>query len=211
MDNTRPPGDSPRLILLLEDQVSTRRWLIGILQKAFPGAEVTAVGLVRDGAAWLKQLEACGERERLFLALLDIGLPDGSGVDLVKEIAERWPHVLPVVATIYDDDAHLFEAIAAGARGYLLKGEEPEVLLAYLHRMEQGEPPLSPSIAHRIMQHFRTAALAQVAPADLEEHTALTARETEVLTLLGHGLTVAEAAGTLGLSPQTVAGYVKTI
>lgn len=201
----------PRLILLLEDQVATRQWLIGVLAKTFPDAEVVSFGYVRDGFAWLNKLRGGPDADRLFLALLDIGLPDGSGIDLVAEVAEHWPQVLPVVATIYDDDAHLFEAIAAGARGYLLKGEEAEILTGYLLRMEKGEPPLSPSVAHRILTHFRQAAANAASTAALPEQSSLTARETEVLTLLGRGLTVGETAAQLGLSSQTVAGYVKNV
>jgi len=198
------------LALLLEDQPSTRQWLVGVLKKAFPGVEVVTAGTLREGFAALQRLEDEEERSRLVVALLDIGVPDGSGIDLVREVADRWPDALPIVATIYDDDEHLFEAIGAGARGYLLKSEEPEVLVGYLHRIQAGEPPLSPSIAHRILTHFRSQAVSGAAR-PLPHQSTLTARETEVLTLLGRGLTVAETAERLGLSAQTVAGYVKTI
>ena len=113
--------------------------------------------------------------------------------------------MLPVVATIYDDDTHVFEAIAAGARGYLLKDEEADQLVSLLQRIERGEPPLAPSIAHRMLAHFRAA------PAPKQDDAGLTARETETLSLIAKGLTIAEAAARMGLKPQTVASYVKTI
>ncbi len=117
--------------------------------------------------------------------------------------------VTPIVTTIYDDDHHLFDAIAAGAQGYLLKDQHPDTLIEYLHRIDAGEPPLSPSIARRMLQHFSRSR--PPAPAAIPAEEVLTAREMDVLRLLGRGLRVNEAAHTLGLTPHTVAGYVKTV
>lgn len=188
-----------RLCVLIEDQPSTRDWMLSVLRTAFPDIAVETAATFKAANAWLDR-----HAENLWLAIIDIGLPDGSGVDIVRRLSRDYPHVLPVVATIYDDDAHLFDAIAAGARGYVLKDEEAGLLVNYLRRIEQGEPPLSPSIAHRMLAHFR-------APARERDDAGLSPRETEVLTLLARGLTVAEAAARLGLQPQTVASYVKVI
>lgn len=188
-----------RLCLLLEDQPATRDWMLGILAIAFPGLRIETVGTLRAAHAWLDLHGA-----ELWLAIVDIGLPDGSGVDVVRRLQRDWPDVLPIVATIYDDDAHLFEAIAAGARGYVLKDEEANLLVSYLRRIDHGEPPLSPSIAHRMLSHFRT-------PTVTRDEAGLSPRETEVLTLLARGMTVSEAAQRLGLQSQTVASYVKVI
>ncbi|MGB3337198.1 MAG: response regulator transcription factor [Devosia sp.] len=188
-----------RLCLLIEDQPPTRDWMLAVLASAFPVLRIETAGTLKAAHAWLDRHAA-----ELWLAVIDIGLPDGSGVDIVRRLQREHPEVLPVVATIYDDDAHLFEAIAAGARGYVLKDEEADLLVNYLRRIERGEPPLSPSIAHRMLSHFR-------APAQLKDEAGLSPRETEVLTLLARGLTVSEAASRLGLQPQTVASYVKVI
>jgi DNA-binding NarL/FixJ family response regulator len=123
-------------------------------------------------------------------------------------MAERLPHAAPVVATVHDDDEHLFEAITAGAQGYLVKSQEATALAARLRRIDDGEPPLSPSIARRIMAHFRDQAREEK---PLPPETDLTPRELEVLTLLAKGSRVAEAAQRLGLTEQTVATYVKLI
>lgn len=189
----------PRLCLLIEDQPRTRDWMLGVLSAAFPDLRIDTVGTLKAAHAWLDRHGA-----GLWLAIVDIGLPDGSGVDIVRRLQRENPDVLPVVATIYDDDAHLFEAIAAGARGYVLKDEEADLLVSYLRRIERGEPPLSPSIAHRMLSHFR-------APTMVKDEAGLSPRETEVLTLLARGLTVSETATRLGLQPQTVASYVKVI
>ena len=173
--------------------------MLAVLASAFPDLHVETAGTLKAAHAWLDRHDA-----GLWLAIVDIGLPDGSGIDIVRRLQREQPAVLPVVATIYDDDAHLFEAIAAGARGYVLKDEEADLLVNYLRRIERGEPPLSPSIAHRMLSHFR-------APAVVEDEAGLSPREIEVLTLLARGLTVSEAAARLGLQPQTVASYVKVI
>ena len=188
-----------RLCLLIEDQPKTRDWMLTVLASAFPGLRIETVATLKAAHAWLDRHGA-----GLWLAIVDIGLPDGSGVDIVRRLQRDLPDVLPVVATIYDDDAHLFEAIAAGARGYVLKDEEADLLVNYLRRIERGEPPLSPSIAHRMLSHFR-------APTVTHDEAGLSPRETEVLTLLARGMTVSEAAQRLGLQPQTVASYVKVI
>lgn len=194
------PDSTQRLKgLVVEDQSATREWLVGALDQAFD-IEIVAVDNLR------------GARESLQwrtpdVALVDIGLPDGSGVDLVRELAREHPAATPIVTTIFDDDAHLFDAIAAGAQGYLLKDQDTAAFVEALKRIGRGEPPLSPSIARRMLEHFRTAP----APSPAEDLEPLTARETEVLALLGRGLRVGEAARVLGISDHTVAGYVKTV
>jgi len=192
--------DPARICLLIEDQPGTRDWMLGVLGHAFPGLRVETAGTLKAAHAMLDQYGP-----QLWLAVIDLGLPDGSGVDIVRRLQRDYPGVLPVVATIYDDDAHLFEAISAGARGYVLKDEEALLLVNYLRRIEGGEPPLSPSIAHRMLSHFRAPTLAA------NDKAGLSPRETEVLTLLARGLTVAEVATRLGLRPQTVASYVKVV
>lgn len=198
--NASPGPDTPRLCLLIEDQPTTRDWMLGVLDSAFPNIEVATAGSLKAAHNWLDL-----HGGQLWMAMIDLGLPDGSGIDIVRRLQADHPDALPVVATIYDDDAHLFEAIAAGARGYVLKDEEAELLVSYLQRIERGEPPLSPSIALRMLSHFRSP---QGRP---DDEAGLSPRETEVLALLAKGLTVAEAARRLALQPQTVASYVKVI
>jgi DNA-binding NarL/FixJ family response regulator len=213
------PVASDRWALVVEDHAETRTWLVEALETAFPGERAVAVETLYDAAMVLD--EATPARlQRLHLALIDLGLPDGSGMELIGRLAEQMPHVLPVVATVHDDDEHLFGAIAAGAQGYLLKHDDTPALVQRLRRIDDGEPPLSPSIARRIVEHFRQRPPQSVveppkptvqAPAPSQEMIALTAREAEVLALLGRGSRVAEAANRLGLTEQTVATYVKLI
>ena len=103
-------------------------------------------------------------------------------------------------------DAHLFDVIAAGAQGYLLKDRDGETLSTLLRRIDAGEPPLSPSIAWRMMQHFQ-----QTPRARRNDDAGLTPRESEVLTLIAAGMTTTEVARRLGLTPHTVTSYIKIL
>jgi len=114
-----------------------------------------------------------------------------------------------VVATIYDDDDSLMLAMAAGAHGYLLKDKDAQFLVERLQGMNRDIAPVSPAMARRILEHFRQRASFMVA--DRGPQVSLTARETDVLRLVGRGLTLSEAADVLTLSPQTLAGYLKTV
>ncbi|MBL8770860.1 MAG: response regulator transcription factor [Phenylobacterium sp.] len=191
--------------LVVEDRPDTREWLQSVVAEAFPGIRVAGAGSLRDARRILAELAARPAFE-LSVALVDLGLPDGSGVDLVREIARDFPQAAPVVATIYDDDTHLFDSLAAGAQGYILKQEHPQAVAETLRRIEAGEPPLSPSIARRMLERLRPPT-----PKPEPDDAGLSPRETEVLALIGRGLSSPEAARVLGLKPQTVAGYVKVI
>lgn len=196
-------GSEGRLCLIVEDRPDTRDWLVDLVGETFPDLRLATAGTLRDARRWLAE-EA--PRGTLALAIIDLGLPDGSGVELVAEVARDFPDALPVVATIYDDDTHLYDSLAAGAQGYVLKHERPEDVAACLRRIEAGEPPLSPSIARRLLERLRPEPTQK--PRD---DAGLSPRETEVLTLLARGLSAPEAAREIGLKPQTVAGYVKVI
>ena len=191
--------------LIVEDLPEIRIWLAEMVREAFPGiACVTAPR--RDEA-----LQAVA-REEFDLALIDLGLPDGSGIDVVGSLHARQPDALPVVVTIYDDDEHLFPALQAGAFGYLLKEQARETLVAQLLRMTHGEPPLSPPIARRVLGYFAQAESRRSTIVQrLEEEVKLTDRETEVLQRVAKGFTLPEIAQQFGLSRHTVGDYIKQI
>jgi len=197
--------------LIVEDQPDTREWLVRMLGVAFEGIDIAEAATRQAGLNWIRSQPKPSVREGAVydIALIDLGLPDGPGVDLIRLLANQYSNIIPIVTTIYDDDEHLFEAIAAGARGYLLKDQHGDTLIDYLHRIDIGEPPLSPSIARRMLEHFSKPRPGHDPAA--EEEAFLTAREVDVLRLLGRGLRVGEAARVLGLTPHTVAGYVKTV
>ena len=134
-------------ILLLEDLPEIRAWLKVMLKQVFPNAQVHEAARVHDALELVSAV-------KFNLALIDLGLPDGSGVDVVAALRESQPEAQSVVVTIHDDDDHLFPALQAGAFGYLLKEQARDLIAEQLKRMSQGEPPLSPSIARRVISHF---------------------------------------------------------
>ena len=111
-----------------------------------------------------------------------------------------------MVTTIFEDDGHLFPALRAGAQGYVLKDLPQEQLAAMLVGIERGQPPLSPSIARRLLSFFNPPV-----PAASPDENPLTERETEVLRLIAKGFSVPKVAEQLGISRNTTAGYLKDI
>lgn len=195
--------------LIVDDLAPCRAWLARALALAFPGIAVQEAGSLQQARARL------AERPTPPLALIDLGLPDGSGVQLIAPLAAAG--CVCVVSTVFDDDAHLFPALAAGAQGYLLKDQPPEQIADMLRGIATGQPPLSPSIARRLLQHFRPSSSTTAASSPTSGTPAhgadaeLTARESDVLRLVAKGYTVQEAADALSLSRHTVAGYLKDI
>ncbi len=196
-------------ILLLEDLPEIRAYLRALVLQVFPGSTVVESARIADA---LQQVGA----HRFDLAMIDLGLPDGSGVKVVQALRDQQPDAQSVVVTIHDDDDHLFPALQAGAYGYLLKEQPREQLMEHLQRISQGEPPLSPSIARRMISYFSAQAsrpmAQQPAAADqLMPNVQLTEREREVLLRVAKGFTLPEIGVQLGLSRHTIADYVKQI
>jgi DNA-binding NarL/FixJ family response regulator len=189
-------------ILLLEDLPEIRAWMRKLVLQVFPDATIAESARVQDAM----QLVAT---QRFDLALVDLGLPDGSGVDVVTKLRDLQPDAQSVVVTIHDDDEHLFPALQAGAFGYILKEQAREQISEQLHRISQGEPPLSPSIARRVMAYFTEKAKPQAASPI--PHVSLTERESEVLLRVAKGYTLPEIGVQLSLSRHTIADYVKQI
>lgn len=184
--------------LIVEDVPETRSWLEGLVTGAFPGCLI-------DGEATMRGAVAAAESGRYDLALIDLGLPDGSGLDVLRKLKAVSPGTTAIVTTVMGDDAHIVGALAAGAEGYLLKETPPDLLQRQLVQLTHGIPAISPSVARRIMEHFRYTGPA--AEADGE----LTGREKEVLTLIARGLRNADVAQALGLAESTVASHIKSI
>lgn len=183
--------------LLVEDVPEAAMWLAQAVQASFSGIAVATAANLADARAWL------GAHPPPDLALVDLGLPDGNGAELIAELNYRAPACICVVASIYDDDQHIFPALRAGAQGYLLKDQGQEAIAELLQGIIAGRPPLSPAVARKMLTHFRV----------VPELSAplLTERETEVLRLIAKGLTTAEVARLLGISANTVPSYVKEI
>ena len=192
--------------LVVEDLDEPRRWLVELLPRALPS-------VVRvDAAASLEQAHTLMRTHNYDLALLDWHLPDGTSEGLIAEIVTAHPGATVIVATIHDDEMHVFPALRAGATGYILKSQPESVVMAQLKRIEMGEPALSPSIALRMLRHFSTATRGtQPAANSTELQVKLTEREADVLRLIGKGYRATEVAPLLGLTSSTVSSYVRDI
>ena len=183
---------------ILEDLPESQRWLTQALNEAFPGITIATATSLTEGRGLL----AAGLRPGI--ALIDLGLPDGSGVSLIEELKRISPATLCVVASIYDDDGHIFPALRAGAGGYLLKDQPIAVIVQFLRGIATGNPPLS-LCSRRMLGFF------QPVESRTLEQPALTERETEVLRYIAKGLTQTDCARLMGISAHTVVGYVKDI
>lgn len=189
--------------LVVEDVAEIRDWLVHCATAAFNEAVVSTARNFKEARHAIEHRGGVS----FDLALIDIGLPDGDGIELIERLAQRSPGCLCVVTTIYDDDTHLFRAIQAGADGYLLKCHETDRLIALLKRIHDGEPPLSPAVARRVLSFLQK----KPQKTAVEEQDPLTARESEVLTLLGRGFQLIQVATQLGITPNTAASHVKSI
>jgi DNA-binding NarL/FixJ family response regulator len=188
-------------VLILDDVPAAREMLGEVAHHLFPAARIENAATLAAAQALLDNPTA-----RFDLALIDLALPDGNGTELIVELVERHPSCIVVVATIFDDDAHLFPALRAGAHGYLLKEQTLEQLARQLAGIAEGQPPLSPAIARRLIRHF------QIEEGEPGTDTpVLTPREREVLAWLAHGVRLGEIADKLCISRHTVGDHVKNI
>lgn len=184
--------------LIVEDMPESQKMLVEVASSAFADIACTCVADLQSA------LTCCNECFQL--ALIDLSLPDGSGNEVIRKLARDCPGCTIVVATIFDDDDHLFPALRAGAHGYLLKDEPPELLAKQLQGIREGRPPLSPSVARRMLKYFREKEARQP-----NTNATLSPREREVLRQLARGISIAAIAQEMGISPHTVGDHVKNI
>lgn len=185
--------------LIVEDYPPMMLMLKAALQSAFPSINV-------DEATTLADAYDLMNGKNYNLALIDINLPDGSGLDLVTHIKSTKPQVLCIMATVFDDDDNLFKALSNGADGYIIKDESQSKLAEHLQGIVRGEPALSAGITRRLIKQFQTKE--PQSPAPTEE---LTSREKQVLTHIAQGLQRKEIARELNLSVHTVSDHTKVI
>jgi len=139
------------------------------------------------------------------VVLSDIGLPGMDGIEGVRILKERYPNLLSLMLTVYDDDERIFDAMCAGASGYLLKKTPPARLIESLREAVQGGAPMSPEVARRVITLFR-----EIRPPDRADYQ-LTPHETRLLKLFVEGHNYKTAAAELGVSVNTVNFHVRSI
>jgi len=186
-------------VLLTEDYARCRQLVVEVLNEAFADIEIVE-------AEDLAQARYALNVRNFDLAIIDLNLPDGSGIDLITQIRAKTPATYCVVVTTMDDDDSLFSSLEAGAHGYLLKHESKSKLISQLQGILQGDPPLSPSIAQRILRYFNHEKITKTS----STHN-LAPREIEVLVHISKGLQRKQIAKNLGISQHTTSDYVKAI
>lgn len=193
-------GPGPR-VLVADDQTLIRTGFRLILTAR--GIEV--VGEAADGV----EAVAAARRLRPDVVLMDIRMPNMDGLEATRRILERAPECRVIMLTTFDLDRYVYGALALGASGFLLKDVTPEHLAAAVRLVGTGDALLAPSITRRLVERYAAqAARTPAVPAGL---SALTPRETEVLSLLGRGLSNTELAAELTLSEATVKSHVARI
>ncbi len=192
-------------VLLVEDDPHTRAHLARAVRAH---AELDLIG---EAASCAEARELLARRTPEVL-LTDLGLPDGSGIELIRELRARHPDALAMVITVFGDEGSVLSAIAAGATGYLLKDGTSEQIGEAIAALLAGGAPISPSIARHLLRRFRGPdPAAQPAPEAAADDPHLTAREAEVLQLIAKGFAFGEIAGLLSISPHTVTAHVRSI
>ncbi len=218
----------PVKVLIVEDNPVARSFLSRVVRDSFSDQlKIIEVGDLREARRAVGWASGQPLPEDPFkLILLDLELPDGSGLELLSELA-GYP-ATRIATTLYSDDEHLFPTLQCGADGYLLKEDRFEVLVEELQKIVRGQPPLSPAIARRLLTHFRRSDLPSHAPGSGSafvssrpapgqrssapiDHERLTPRESEVLTYLSKGFTIKEIAGLMGIKWFTVNDHIKSI
>jgi DNA-binding NarL/FixJ family response regulator len=185
-------------VAIIEDQRETREGLATLIDAT---AGFQMVGAWRSMEEALSRLDGTAPD----VVLADIGLPGMSGIDGVRHLKSRWPAVEIVVLTIYDDNDNVFEAICAGASGYLLKDLPPARLLYAIREAAGGGAPMSPGIARKVVKMFQTSVPRKT------DDAGLTGRELEVLQLLAEGHSYKTAADALFVSLDTLRFHVRNI
>jgi DNA-binding NarL/FixJ family response regulator len=192
-------------VLIVEDEPEfMRRFSDAVLAD---GA-LTLLAAVGTGRAAIAMLEAQPPE----VMLVDLGLPDMSGVDVIRHAVRRAPGCDVLVVTMFRDDQHVVASIEAGATGYLLKDASAGHIAASIHELRAGGSPISPGIARRVLARFRESAAAGATPAAPSDAVSpLTERETELLRLAAKGLSFETISDLMGISPHTVVAHVKKI
>jgi DNA-binding NarL/FixJ family response regulator len=185
-------------VAIVEDQRDIREGLKFLIDGT-PGYRCTGA------FASMEEALPAVEPGRADIVLMDLGLPGMSGLEGIRRFKERYPGLHLVALTVYEDDERIFEALCAGASGYLLKKTPPARLLECLREVVQGGAPMSPEVARRVITLFRA-----FRPPPRAEHQ-LTPHEVRILGLLAEGHSYKTAAATLGSSVNTVAFHMKNI
>jgi DNA-binding NarL/FixJ family response regulator len=192
-----PPADRIT-VFLLDDHELVRRGIRELLESQGDIVVVGESGLAQEAARRIPAL-------RPDVAILDGRLPDGSGIDVCREVRSVDPTIKALILTSFDDDDALFAAIMAGAAGYILKQVRGTDFVETVRRVAAGQSTLDPAMTSAVLERVRTG------PPRDKELDALTEREQDILDLIGEGLTNRQIAERMFLAEKTVKNYVSSL
>jgi DNA-binding NarL/FixJ family response regulator len=195
---TGAPSDGPVSVFLLDDHEIVRRGLRELLESDGTITVIGESGLAKEATRRIPAL-------RPDVAILDGRLPDGTGMDVCRDVRSLDPAIACLILTSYDDDEALMAAIMAGASGYVLKQIRGNELLAAVHRVAAGQSLIDPQLSQRVVHRLREQ------PQDLPALSQLTDQERRILLLIAEGLTNRQIAERMFLAEKTVKNYVSSL
>ena len=194
-----PSTEQPMIrVFLLDDHEIVRRGLRELLESEGDIEVVGESGLAQEASRRIPAL-------RPDVAVLDGRLPDGSGIDVCREIRSRHPEIAALILTSYDDDEALFSAIMAGAAGYVLKQVRGNDLIESVRRVAAGQSMLDPAVTQQVLDRLRRG------PEEDPALAPLTPQERRILELIGEGMTNRQIAEEMFLAEKTVKNYVSSL
>ena len=198
-------SEAPTTVIIVEDEPEFRRRFAQIVESE-PSMRLAGVASTRREAQTLL------EKEPFDVPLIDLGLPDGNGIDLIKQVSQTRPEADIMVVTVFGDEQHVVSSIEAGATGYILKDSTPADVISCIRLLRAGGSPVSPVVARSVLRAIRNRMAAEPATrAPQPESNPLSTRETEILQLLAKGMSFNEIGEILGISPHTVTAHIKKI
>lgn len=195
-------------VLVVEDDRNARAFFEASVRRSPQLRWLDGLGTVREALAWLADADEIPD-----VLLADLGLPDGSGLDVIRAAVARFPECEPLVISVFGDEDNVLASIEAGAVGYIHKDAAPEDIAHTILEMKAGASPISPMIARRVLAKYRSLRLERgPAPAAAPEAPSLlSVREQEVLALIARGFSYAEIARLKTLSVHTVQTHIKNL
>lgn len=188
--------------MLADDHAVVRKGIREFLEAA------PDIAVVAEAANGREAVAAVAEQEP-DVAVLDIQMPDVSGIEATRRIKAQFPHIAVLILTAFDDDPYVFALIQAGASGYVLKTADPDDLVDAVRAVARGDSALDPTVARKVVQHLASGHPTFTSEGEVIE--GLTERELEVLRLVGRGLTNQGIGAELGISDRTVQGHLANI
>ena len=198
MSADEQPADAKIRVFLLDDHEIVRRGLKELLESEGDIEVVGESGLAQEAARRIPAL-------RPDVAVLDGRLPDGSGIDVCRDVRSQNPEIAALILTSYDDDDALFSAIMAGAAGYVLKQVRGNDLIETVRRVAAGQSTLDPGVTQQVLDRLRKG------PEEDPALAPLTAQEKRILELIGEGMTNRQIGEAMFLAEKTVKNYVSAL